>query len=51
MTSDEIKAKPATDLTVSGWLREIAIQLSLLNEKQPLSVRETAKLRAQQRPN
>lgn len=33
MTSEEIKQKANTDLSTNGWLREIAIQLALLNEK------------------
>jgi hypothetical protein len=33
MTSDEIKQKPATDLSQTAWMREIALQLALLNEK------------------
>jgi hypothetical protein len=33
MTSEEIKQKPATDLSTNGWLREICIQLATLNEK------------------
>lgn len=38
MTSDEIKAKPAIDWGQLSWLREIAYQLALLNEKnQPFS--------------
>jgi hypothetical protein len=33
MTSEQIKQTPATDLSTNGWLREIAMQLALLNEK------------------
>lgn len=33
MTLDEIKAKPATDLSTNAWLREVCLQLALLNEK------------------
>jgi hypothetical protein len=33
MNSDEIKQKQAVDLSANGWLREIALQLALLNEK------------------
>jgi hypothetical protein len=33
MTSEEIKQKPATDLSTNGWLREICLELALLNEK------------------
>ena len=36
MTIDEIKQKQAMDLSTNGWLREIAIQLALLNEKKGL---------------
>lgn len=39
MTSDEIKRMRATDWSDTCWLREIAIQLALLNEK-PTPVRE-----------
>ena len=38
MTKDEIEKKQAMDLSTNAWLREIAIQLALLNEhhrKQP----------------
>jgi hypothetical protein len=35
MTTEEIKQKPAADLSTNGWLREIAIQLAQLNEKKP----------------
>lgn len=33
MTSEDLKNKPACDLSTNGWLREIAMQLALLNEK------------------
>jgi hypothetical protein len=33
MTSEDIKNKPATDLSTNGWLREICLQLALMNEK------------------
>jgi hypothetical protein len=33
MKSSEIQLMRPTDLTSNGWLREIALQLSLLNEK------------------
>jgi len=33
MTSEEIKQKPATDLSTNGWLRELCLQVALLNEK------------------
>jgi hypothetical protein len=33
MTSEEIKDAKAMDLSANAWLREIAIQLALLNEK------------------
>jgi hypothetical protein len=33
MTSQEIKQKPASDLSANSWLREICLQLALLNEK------------------
>jgi hypothetical protein len=36
MTSEEIKQKPATDLSTNGWMREICIQLAMLNEKKAL---------------
>lgn len=35
MTSDQIKAAAATDLSQTQWLREIALQLAILNEHQP----------------
>jgi len=34
MTSEEIKARVAMQLSERDWLREIAYQLALLNEKQ-----------------
>jgi hypothetical protein len=33
MTSTEIQQKPAADLSTNSWLREIALQLALANEK------------------
>jgi len=33
MTSEEIKQKQATDLSANGWLRELCLQVALLNEK------------------
>jgi hypothetical protein len=33
MTSEEIREKSAIDLSANGWLREIALQLALMNEK------------------
>jgi hypothetical protein len=33
MTLEEIKQKPAADFSTNSWLREIALQLALLNEK------------------
>ena len=33
MTSEEIKDKPAGELATNAWLKEIAMQLALLNEK------------------
>jgi hypothetical protein len=35
MTSEEIKAKTPIDLSERAWMREIAMQLALLNEKKP----------------
>jgi len=35
MTHEEIKQKPAADLSANGWLIEIALQLALLKEKEP----------------
>ncbi len=35
MTSDELKASTAADMSTNGWLREVAIQLAKLNEKNP----------------
>lgn len=34
MTSEEIKQKQAFDLSTNGWLREVCLQLALLNEKE-----------------
>jgi len=36
MTSEEIKQKPATDLSTNGWLKEIAYQLALSNEEKAI---------------
>ena len=33
MTVDEIKKLTAADLSANSWMREICIQLALLNEK------------------
>lgn len=44
MTSDEIKQKEALDFSQAGWLREIAYQLALLNEKQAPEVKKTPKV-------
>jgi hypothetical protein len=33
MTSEEIKKTPPSDVSTNTWLREICIQLALLNEK------------------
>lgn len=38
MTSDEIKETLPTDLSGNSWLKEIAYQLALLNEKKPQPV-------------
>lgn len=35
MTSGEIKATQHTDLSQTQWLKEIALQLAVLNESQP----------------
>lgn len=32
MTSDEIKANSAIDMSTNSWLREICYQLALMNE-------------------
>ena len=34
MTSEEIQEKQAIDLSTNSWLREMCLQLALLNEKQ-----------------
>jgi hypothetical protein len=34
MTSDEIKEKLAIDLSTNAWLREVALLLALMYEKQ-----------------
>src|SRR5579871_677388 len=36
MTLEEIKQKPAADLSMNAWLREVCIQLATLNEKKGL---------------
>ncbi len=33
MTSDEIKRTPAIDMSATAWMREVALQLAILNEK------------------
>ena len=33
MKSEEIKQKSAADLSTNAWLKEICLQLALLNEK------------------
>lgn len=33
MTSIEVRKTPATDLSEKSWLKEIAYQLAMLNEK------------------
>lgn len=35
MTSDEIKQKPAADLSTNSWLKELCLQVALLNESSP----------------
>jgi len=35
VTSEEIKRTMATDLSSNAWMKEIALQLALLNEKKP----------------
>jgi hypothetical protein len=37
MTSEEIKGKDVLELSANGWLRELCIQLALLNEKQAIA--------------
>ena len=34
MTSDEIKRTPAIDLSATAWIREVCLQLALINERQ-----------------
>lgn len=34
MTSEEIKARDVLALSTNGWLKEVAYQVALLNEKQ-----------------
>ena len=36
MTSKEIAEIQPTDISERSWMREIALQLALLNEKKPL---------------
>lgn len=33
MTSNEIRKSHPADMSTNGWLREVALQLALLNEK------------------
>ncbi len=33
MTSDEIKRMPAIDQSATAWMREVALQVALLNER------------------
>jgi len=35
MTPEQIKQTMAIDLSTTGWLKEIALQLALLNQKSP----------------
>lgn len=37
MTSEEISNTLATDLSTTRWLKEVAYQLALLNEKKPVT--------------
>jgi len=37
MTSDEIKESRAAEHSTNTWLKEVAYQLALLNEKQPVT--------------
>ena len=41
MTSDEIKEIRVTDLSTNTWLKEIAYQLALLNEKKDVPKQQT----------
>jgi hypothetical protein len=41
MTSQEIKQQRPSDISTNSWLREVCLQLALLNEKSaPLEVSE-----------
>jgi hypothetical protein len=42
MTSEEIKAFPANDKSLSSWLKEVAYQLAVLNEKTPPAKQQPA---------
>ena len=37
MTSDEIREARAAEHSTNTWLKEVAYQLALLNEKQPVT--------------
>jgi hypothetical protein len=37
MTSDEIKEARAAEHSTNTWLKEVAYQLALLNEKEPVT--------------
>ena len=39
MTREEIKQKQAVDMSANAWMREICLQLALLNEKQDIEKR------------
>jgi hypothetical protein len=39
MTLDEIKAAHPSDFSTNTWLREVCIQLALLNERQAKAIK------------
>jgi hypothetical protein len=44
VTSDQIKARQAIELSERDWLQEVAYQLALLNEKQAKPAPEPVKV-------
>ena len=47
MTLDELKAKQAADMSTNAWLREVCIQLAMLNESKAFELRKPLKPTAQ----
>jgi hypothetical protein len=51
MTSKELIATDQIALSMNGWLKEIAVQLALLNEKRPIEIPAPLPKLGQRRPN